>query len=701
MNLLPENDQVRILIVEDSPTQAERLRHILVQRQFDVTHAAHGGHALDALRRRKADVIISDVVMPEVDGYELSRRVKADEHLADIPIILVTTLSHPEDVIRGLQCGAQHFILKPYDERHLVNLVQFALLNRGLRQSENGGGPAEIVFNGQRHVITANRLQTLHLLLSTYEAAIRRNDELAAAEERARRAESFLGSVIENVPSSIFVKDAADLRYLRVNRAFEQVSGRPRAEIVGARDHDLFPAAAADFLTGKDREALTRETVVDVAAWPLPTPTGGVRFLHIRKLRMLDGAVPKYVLGISDDITVRRAAEEALAAAKVEAERASRAKSDFLSRMSHDLRTPLNAILGFAQLLEMDGAGPEQRENAAQIVKAGRHLLGLINEVLDIARIEAGHLSLAPDPQAVEELVQQAVDLVRPLAAERQVTFEVETGCMSDRHVLADRQRLNQVLLNFLANAVKYNRQGGRVTITCTEAAERRLRIAVSDTGDGIPREKVSLLFQPFERLGAEHTGTEGTGLGLTLSKALVEAMGGHLGVESEVGTGSTFWLELPEVTRGTVTATAVPLVGAPVPARHAAAGTVLYIEDNLSNQRLLERVLARRSAIRLVTAGEGQTGVELARAERPDLILLDLHLPDIQGEEVLRLLRDDPRTRRIPVAVLSADATAAQTRRLLTAGATSYLTKPIDIAEILKLLDDTLQHATRPGDPQ
>ncbi|OFW16205.1 MAG: hypothetical protein A3H29_15485 [Acidobacteria bacterium RIFCSPLOWO2_02_FULL_67_21] len=366
--------------------------------------------------------------------------------------------------------------------------------------------------------------------------------------------------------------------------------------------------------------------------------------------------------------------------------------------MSHDLRTPLNAILGFAQLLELDTLNPEHLEGIHQIRRGGAHLLGLINEVLDIARIELGHLSLSPEPVSIGEIVQNVVELTRPLAAQRSIVIEDDAARVcGSRHLLADRQRLTQILLNLLSNAVKYNRDGGRVRLTCEDAPDDRLRIKVSDTGAGIRPEKLRLLFQPFERLGAEQTGIEGTGLGLVLSKGLAEAMGGTLGVESEVDRGSTFWVELAladAVAEPAASSTrARPNESGP---DSGVTGTVLYIEDNSSNRQLMERLLARRPGVHLRGAGQGQAGLDLARIDRPDLILLDLHLPDMGGEEVLRRLWEDPETRAIPVAVLSADATPAQARRLRAGGAMAYLTKPLDINEVLQLLDDTLAKGSR-----
>lgn len=378
-----------------------------------------------------------------------------------------------------------------------------------------------------------------------------------------------------------------------------------------------------------------------------------------------------------------------LALARKEADRANRAKSEFLSRMSHDLRTPLNAVLGFAQLLDMDNLTPDQRESVVQILEGGRHLLELMNEVLDIARVEAGALSLSPEPVSVTDTVEQAVKLLRPLGAARRIEIDVANSNGGDRYVQADRQRLNQVLLNLMSNAIKYNREGGRVTLSCEDAAGDRVRIKVADTGVGIRPEKLALLFTPFERLGAEQTGIQGTGLGLAISLGLAEAMGGTLGVESVVDRGSTFWIELMRAAPVTGDEKKSSTGEVTVKPHQVVAGTVLYIEDNMPNVRLVERLLQqRRPGVTLLHAADGQTGVAKAVDRKPDLILLDLHLPDTPGEEVLRQLWADVRTREIPVAVLSADATLSQSRRLLAAGAAEYLTKPIDVARLLAFLD-------------
>ncbi len=383
-----------------------------------------------------------------------------------------------------------------------------------------------------------------------------------------------------------------------------------------------------------------------------------------------------------------------LTAARQVADRANQAKSEFLSRMSHELRTPLNAIMGFAQVLQLDSLNEEQRDSVTHILRGGRHLLLLINEVLDVARIEAGALSLSPEPVALADIVHHAVELIRPLAAQRNLTIQLQP--LPNTSALADRQRFNQILFNLLSNAVKYNREHGTVRIFSPSTEPSCVAIVVADTGAGISPDKLALLFTPFERLGAEQSGIEGTGLGLALAKGLAEAMNGSLTVESVIDQGSAFRLELPATETGAVreeTTPSRPLTDV------GSAGTLVYIEDNLSNVKLMERVLTRRPGVQFLHAGDGGTGITLVRERRPNLVFLDLHLPDGPGEEVLRQLWENPATRTIPVVVLSADATPAQKRRLLASGATAYLTKPFDIGEMLQVIDRTLGRAS-PGEP-
>jgi CheY-like chemotaxis protein/anti-sigma regulatory factor (Ser/Thr protein kinase) len=349
----------------------------------------------------------------------------------------------------------------------------------------------------------------------------------------------------------------------------------------------------------------------------------------------------------------------------------------------------MNSILGFAQVLERKAPTPDAQKSIGHILRAGRHLLELINEVLDIARIEANRLSLSSEPVNVSQAVSEAVALIQPLADQRSCTIQDHISAHSTEWVAADRQRLAQVLLNLLANAVKYNKPGGSVTLSCSPF-EGHLRISVADTGHGIAAEKMPLLFTPFERIGGEALASEGTGLGLALSRGLMEAMGGHISAESTFGVGSVFHLDLLPAENPQHRLERTRKDGAK-PADDGVSASLLYIEDNLANLSLIETILSDRPHIQLQSSLQGRLGFELARQHRPDLILLDLHLPDMTGDEVLRLLKSDMTTRNIPVIVISADATTRHMERILAGGAAAYLTKPLEVDQFLGTVERLL----------
>ena len=380
--------------------------------------------------------------------------------------------------------------------------------------------------------------------------------------------------------------------------------------------------------------------------------------------------------------------------AQTDAESASRAKSEFIAAMSHELRTPLNAVLGFAQLLDMSEDRPAaDREEIQHIIQAGRHLEELTDQVLDIARIEAGHLDLVPMPTAWAEAADEAISLVEPLAAERGITLESRPPETPNLCVVADKFRLRQVLLNLLSNAVKYNRDGGSVSVVVMApdpASPGMVRVRVHDTGVGIAADRLDRLFVPFDRLGAETTGTPGAGLGLALTKGLVESMGGAIGVETTAGVGSTFWFELPVAALGD--RDHAPVGDVVLGAETARAGaTVVVIDDNEANLDLLRRVLAMRKGVRVIFARDGLDGLARVTAERPDLVLLDLHIPIIDGGEVLRRIRADPACAHVSVVVLSGVADAESIRQTRRDGADGYLTKPFDVPELLEMVDELL----------
>jgi signal transduction histidine kinase/ActR/RegA family two-component response regulator len=371
---------------------------------------------------------------------------------------------------------------------------------------------------------------------------------------------------------------------------------------------------------------------------------------------------------------------------------ANDAKNAFLSHTSHELRTPLTAILGFSELLTLTPLNDQQRDWSTAILKAGRHLLRLVNEVLDISRIESRDLAISLEPTAVAPMLSDALELVTPLAESRRVRIHPPQLRAGSGYVLADNQRLKQVIVNLLSNAIKYNREGGEVQIAVTPTRDQGVRITVTDTGHGIDQASLGKLFVPFERLDAAATGVEGTGLGLALSRTLIEAMGGHLGVDSTPGTGSSFWVELTRQEPAAVEAGAEDAQHALLAQRmYARPRRLLYIEDTVANVHLIEEILCSRPSVRLLPAMLGQLGLELAREHRPDMILLDQHLPDLGGEKVLAALKADERTREIPVVILSADATQHAPAPLLQAGANAYLTKPIRVTALLGVIDQHL----------
>jgi PAS domain S-box-containing protein len=486
----------------------------------------------------------------------------------------------------------------------------------------------------------------------------------------------------------------------------EEMVGKPVWQFVAADQQEQSRQAIRRKVSGEEppapfeRDFLRRDggyLILEIYDSLIFNRTGQVTGIRSVLLDVTDRRLAEQLL--ANEVTERERLTVALRRSKEEAEKANRAKSEFLSRMSHELRTPLNAILGFAQLLEMSPLDRDKREAVAQILKAGQHLLGLINEVLEISRIEAGRLSLSPEPVLITSAVQETLDLLTPMAVRRNILLCDEVGKERRRYVMADQQRLKQVLLNLISNAIKYNSDDGTVTISSEEVDGSRLKVRVRDTGPGIKSDSQSKLFTPFERLGAEQTGVEGTGLGLALSKRLLEMMGGSIGVENNPDRGATFWMELPLVQDPvTQLQTAMPVVATTVgPVRQQRQRIVLYVEDNLSNITLIEHIIVHRPYVKLVAAMQGRLGLDLAREHRPDLILLDLHLPDISGEDVLHGLRQEPALQNTPVIVISADATRGRIERPQSMGVLDYLPKPLDIKRFLQLLDTCLSGMDSP----
>ncbi|OAJ56089.1 hybrid sensor histidine kinase/response regulator [Paraburkholderia ginsengiterrae] len=519
------------------------------------------------------------------------------------------------------------------------------------------------------------------------------------AEEAARASEHFLDSIIENIPDMIFVKDAATLRFVRFNKAGEQLLGARREELIGKSVHDLFPTQEADFFALKDRDVLESRLMVDVPEEPVHT-RHGPRLVHTMKIPILDvRGDPQFLLGISRDITEQKRAEEELrryrehledmirertaelAVAKEYADAANQAKSDFLAHMSHEVRTPLNGILGYAQILKRDKSLDQRQVDGITVIqRSGEHLLAIINDILDMAKIEAGRVELSLSDILLDRFIDFIAETIRVKAAEKGLAFACEMAPDLPAGVRLDEQRLRQVLLNLLSNAIKFTEAGGvRLRVGCLPP--NRLRFEVQDTGIGIEEAHLETIFRPFEQVSDAQHRVGGTGLGLAISRQLVRLMGGEIHVESRRGAGSIFSFELN-----------VPVVApqaTAVPPEWTASGykgarkTVLVVDDIAANRAVAVDML-EQLGFDMVEAGDGLEALEKAKALRPALILMDVVMPGMDGLEATRRLREMPEFGDLPIIAVSAGASGSDTAKSLAAGANAFLSKPIDFSGLL-----------------
>jgi PAS domain S-box-containing protein len=524
------------------------------------------------------------------------------------------------------------------------------------------------------------------------------------AEDQRRWTDESFRLMVESVSDYAIVMLDTDGRVASWNSGAERIQGYLAEKIVGQHFSLFYPRE--DIALGmpqRDLDIATSKGRVEVEGWRVRkdgiTFWANVIFTEVRDQR-------KNLRGfamLTRDLTERRRLDQALQDknaelenAKTLAESANQAKSVFISRMSHELRTPLNAILGFAQLLETGAPIPTtgQSERLHQITKAGWYLLELINEILDLAVIESGNLALSREPVLLADVMHECQAMIESQAQKRDIRISFIPFDKS-WFVNADRTRVKQILINLLSNAIKYNCEHGTVEVKCTASTPERVHISIKDSGAGLPAEKVAQLFQPFNRLGQESGNEEGTGIGLVVTKQLVELMGGTIGVKSTVGTGSEFWFELMlDVTPHPPAENIAPAIPALSPRVNPALRTLLYVEDNPANMMLVEHIIANLPEVKMLGARNGYLGIELAHSHHPDVILMDINLPGISGIEALNLLRKDPVTEHIPVIALSANAMPHDIEKGLEAGFFRYLTKPIKVNEFMTTLDDALKFA-------
>ncbi len=707
-----------ILLVEDSPTQALQLQHILEQQGYRVAVAKNGQAALTAMSERKPTMVISDIVMPAMDGYQLCRQIKATEHLKDIPMILLTTLSDPQDVVRGLECGADAFIMKPYDEHDLLARIQYFLANRELRQNEQMQMGVQIFFAGQKHFITSDRLQILNLLLSVYESAVQKNRELLQAQEAlqklneelearvAQRTAALTREVAERQRVEEALRKAHDELELRVaHRTAEltvtnatlqaEISERKRAEEATRRNEELYRTLARNFPNGAvflldhdlryviaegtglaevglSKELLEGKTIWEV--WPpevreviIPhcraalagTPTvtevsyaNRTYLMHMLPIRNEPGDIFA-AMAVTQDITQRKEVE--------------RLKDEFISTVSHELRTPLTSLRGFAWLmLNRDIPAEKQREFLTIIHNEAIRLTNLINDFLDLQRMEAGRQPYNFQGVDLGQLLREAAGLFTREGEKYQMQLALPDSLLP---VQADADHLHQVLTNLLSNAVKFSPQGGVITVGARQE-KTNVVVWVADQGVGIPPEAMPKLFSKFFRVENQETRQiGGTGLGLALVKEIVEAHGGRVWADSEPGVGSTFSFTLPIVDR-----IPQPLFAATAESKKPA--DIVLVEDDQAYARLLQEHF-ESTGLSVVMTAYAEQAVELVRRFSPRLVLVDIHLAGQRdGWDVLVALKSDPMLHAIPVLIISVSENANE-RGLALAGA-DYLLKPV-----------------------
>ncbi|MDR3393699.1 MAG: PAS domain S-box protein [Parasulfuritortus sp.] len=523
-------------------------------------------------------------------------------------------------------------------------------------------------------------------------------------EEALQQNEQRFRGLFELSSVGIALNDYVTGQFLAANDALLAATGYPRDELLTLSNREITPK---DF-AGQDRKCL--EEMESTGRYgpcekEYRSKDGGHIPVLLHGFKMIDSTGRPVVWSIVQDISERRRAEQEIREAKDAAESASRAKSAFLASMSHELRTPLNAIIGFAQMLDMDRQTPldtEQKEAVDHILHGGRHLLDLINEMLDLARIEAGKMELSIGPVELGPVIADTAALINPAAARRRIV--IRHSCPPNAFVLADERRVRQIMLNLLSNAVKYNNEGGLVTVSC-QIRDAMVRITVIDTGPGIPKERYPQLFELYQRLGAERTAVEGTGIGLVICRKLAEAMGGVIGFDSEVGVGSRFWLNLPLASTTTLADAAMAIendiLPRPPPDETLPSSRVLYVEDNVFNQAVMRQIFRQLPGVELRLEDSAEAGLEVVRTQQPALVLMDINLPGMNGLDALKILKGDPHTAAIPIIAITAAALPDDVQAGLEAGFTSYLTKPFDVAVLLALVRSLIEQGPATPDDQ
>ena len=657
--MMQEIPRHTVLVVDDDLMSLEMLLWILAE-EHEVITAASAAEALNLLQHSLPDLILLDIVMPGMDGYELFEQIRQLPGGDEIPVLFLTGVSEQECESRGLEMGAADYITKPYNA-HLVRL----------------------------------RVQN-HLLLKEQRSHVNRRLE---AEQSLLLERAHLRTLINTMPDLVWLKDINGV-YLSCNRRFEQFFGVPQAEIIGKTDYDFVDKELADFFRAHDRMAMEADSPSVNEELITFAGDGHQELLETVKSPMYgpDGILIG-VLGMARNITERKQIEQALLEAKESAEAANRAKSEFLANMSHEIRTPMNGMLGMAQLLRFTELTPEQDDYLRSIELSADSLLQIINDILDLSKAESGKIELEYADFSLRKALADVITIQQARILEKQLTLQRELDAGLPAVVRGDQLRIKQILINLLSNAVKFTEHGSiGIALSVIERSESqvRVRMTVSDTGIGMTRETIEKIFKPFEQADTSTTRRfGGTGLGLTICRKLAELMGGTIRVESSPGVGSSFHLELPfEMSTAMQTAETQPKDALATPERPL---NILIAEDNLLNQRMLEMIL-HKIGHQSISTNNGKEALERWQQGGIDAVLLDIQMPVMDGEEALAAIRSRDRQTgsHTPVIALTADVLQGTEARLLQAGFDAYLTKPVRV----KALADELQRLIPPQGP-
>lgn len=743
----------RVLIVEDSPTQAEQLRFVLEADGRDVVWVNDGSKAIEFLTNERVDLVISDVVMPGISGYELCQRLKANDVTKDIPIILLTSLNHPMDVIQGLECGADNFLTKPFEHEHLIARVQNILANKAVRLHRRLHVGIDLMLMGRRVTVTSEKEQILDLLISTFDELIRTREkehQRRVSEEALRQSHQFLQSAVDALPAGVVILDseggiiavnAAWRKFADQNSPFRDAS-QIGVNYLSACENMQGPSAERARALAKGVRSIINRELVDYAI-EMPVQLESTTVWQLIRVNRFPGEGQAQAVVAHQDITDQKRAEqelralnatledrvtersaiaerrarelaeseEALAAAKARAEEANRAKSDFLANMSHEIRTPMTAILGFADVLLEEGdahKAPASRIRDLRTIKRNaEHLLEIINDILDISKIESGNMTVEKIRFSPMQLIGEAVALMRGRAEAKNLSLDSAYLSPIPETIESDPTRFRQVLINLMSNAVKFTEVGGvslRIRMNKKPTGEPQLQVQVVDTGIGMSEEQMSRLFRAFSQADSSTTRRfGGTGLGLMISRRLARMMGGDVVVESSSGEGSVF-----SFTIETASLDGVPMVrevsGKPEampdgPVSADSAGPfrlnvrVLLAEDGPDNQRLISFHL-RKAGAQVEIVENGQIAVERAmKAEQEgqpfDVVLMDMQMPVLDGYAASRLLRQQGY--RGPIIALTAHAMSGDREKCIEAGCTGYATKPIDRNALIAQIQENL----------